>query len=444
MSEPPRHLDYWQPPPGVGDPVACLATSFTFDSEFFESQCLARFFGLDSPRGDKGGPDLAYLLQTEEKLAEAQVGVIVDRSVRVGKRSLRWDVIPVGVRGGLQHSKVSVLLWQRLARFMISSANLTPAGYRNQIEAVVVFDAHPTSSVPEPLLLELVGALRRVLSRAATTLGSAGPVVRAGVILDQAERHISQCGLPEAISRGRMLASIATSGSGSTVLDAIQHVWVGGPPRRATVLSPFWDESGPKGAAVTALIQKLALRGPVAATFLAAVDPLNGTYRVPPSLRNMSTARLRAEIRAFATPDDRRLHAKVVVLESDTWTAGLVGSSNFTESGLGLSAHPHLEINLALGGPADSNIAVALRALVPVGELVPDGATFAEGEDEDERPEATLPWGFIECLLEPGERSILHLRLDPHDLPPSWSVSVPGGRVVLSSDEWRRDGSPAD
>jgi hypothetical protein len=442
MSESPKLLDYWQPPPGVGDPVACFATTFTFDSEFFETECLARFLGLDSPRGDRGGVDLAYLLQTEEKLAESQVSVIVDRSVRPGKRSLRWDVIPIGVRRGLHHSKVSVLLWHGLARFIVGSANLTPAGYRNQVEAVVAFDAHPGSQVPAPFLLELLAALGQILARASGDPSSPGPVGRAQRILDQSERQIRQFGLPQVSRRGRLLASVTTSLNGSHVLDGIRRVWVGGPPRHATVLSPFWDLSGPSGGAAKALVALLASRGSVSATFLAAIDPLNGSYRVPPSLQDLSSQRLSAEIRAFASPDDRRLHAKVVVLQSDTWIAGILGSSNFTEAGLGLSPHSHLEVNVAVGAPIGSDVARSLRELTLTGDLVPDDATFAAGDDEDERPEDPIPWGFVACLFEPGTPSRLHFQFDARELPAQWHIMLPAGLILLSSEDWTRNGAP--
>ena len=33
-------LDAWIPPEKSGEPIGCLATSFTFDNEFFEDECL--------------------------------------------------------------------------------------------------------------------------------------------------------------------------------------------------------------------------------------------------------------------------------------------------------------------------------------------------------------------------------------------------------------------
>ena len=42
----PRLLDHWSPPEGAGNPVAVLATTFTFQADFFDEDCLARFLSL--------------------------------------------------------------------------------------------------------------------------------------------------------------------------------------------------------------------------------------------------------------------------------------------------------------------------------------------------------------------------------------------------------------
>jgi hypothetical protein len=39
-----------------------VTTTFTFDPDFFEQQCLGRFLGLDTRPGEAAG-DLAFLLE---------------------------------------------------------------------------------------------------------------------------------------------------------------------------------------------------------------------------------------------------------------------------------------------------------------------------------------------------------------------------------------------
>ena len=85
-------LDAWIPPEKSGEPIGCLATSFTFDNEFFEDECLKRFLNLETEL-NADGP--IYLIEREEKLSNIDVAsVLVDQSHCKGKRSLRWDLLP--------------------------------------------------------------------------------------------------------------------------------------------------------------------------------------------------------------------------------------------------------------------------------------------------------------------------------------------------------------
>ena len=42
-------------------------------------------------------------------MAEVRVSVLVDRGYNPESRSLRWDILPIGVRGGVLHPKVALL-----------------------------------------------------------------------------------------------------------------------------------------------------------------------------------------------------------------------------------------------------------------------------------------------------------------------------------------------
>ena len=55
-------LDLWQPPEGAGDPVGCVATTYTFHPGLFDEQCLARFLEIES---EPDREDLAFLLEWE-------------------------------------------------------------------------------------------------------------------------------------------------------------------------------------------------------------------------------------------------------------------------------------------------------------------------------------------------------------------------------------------
>ena len=70
---------------------------------------------------------IAAVLEEEDRLSETQVSVLVDRRTPAERRNLRWDVLSVAVPGGLLHAKVAALLWERCARIIVGSANLTSA-----------------------------------------------------------------------------------------------------------------------------------------------------------------------------------------------------------------------------------------------------------------------------------------------------------------------------
>jgi hypothetical protein len=93
-----RLLDYWSPPESAGPAVACLATTFTFEADFFVEDCLSRFLQLSTVASETEGiSSIAAVLEEEDRLSEAQVTVLVDRSSPSEKRNLRWDLLPVAV-----------------------------------------------------------------------------------------------------------------------------------------------------------------------------------------------------------------------------------------------------------------------------------------------------------------------------------------------------------
>lgn len=83
-----RLLDAWSPPQGSGDPIGCIATSFTFNAVLFEEECLSRFLALETHPEDDGA---IYLIEREEKLASVVcAAALVDARHCRGARSLRW------------------------------------------------------------------------------------------------------------------------------------------------------------------------------------------------------------------------------------------------------------------------------------------------------------------------------------------------------------------
>ena len=120
-------LELWRPPQGAGEPVGCLATTFTFSPALFEEQCLARFLEIES---EPNREDLAFLLEREKRLGSAYAAVLADYTQAGKEHSLRWDVLPVRIRGARQHAKISLLAWARHIRNIVASAHLTAQRHR--------------------------------------------------------------------------------------------------------------------------------------------------------------------------------------------------------------------------------------------------------------------------------------------------------------------------
>ena len=447
MNESRKLLDLWLPPDGAGRPIACLATTFTFDPDFFEGDCLARFLGLSWKRGE--GEDLAFLIDQEERLVGVHTTVVVDRSLNPEGRSLRWDVLPVGLRGGVQHAKVTLLVWDRLVRVIVSSANLTTNGYRSNAEIATALDAFEGSELPVSLFGDLLDGLGRLVSQSPADGGRQGPKQRALETLRDASQRIRGFGLPD---RGRndLRVSAVFCEPGRPALQQLDAVWRGGPARFAMVLSPFFDAEDGAKKTVAGLMKRLAQRGDVAVEFAVPVNTRMGkaVVQAPAVLRSAAPKRVELTFRTFQEEAEelRHLHAKAIIFESDEWAALLVGSSNFTQAGLGISpGYGNLEANLAFGVPANSREARAFRKLFGAGAAFDPAAVEWEPlGDEDAATGPALPWGFVECLFEPGDKPALVFCLKAEDLPQAWRIEWPAGSNVLTSESWQASGGPPE
>ena len=64
-------LELWRPPHDAGEPIGCLASTYTFAPELFDEQCLARFLKIES---EPNREDLAFLLERESRLGSIYAG----------------------------------------------------------------------------------------------------------------------------------------------------------------------------------------------------------------------------------------------------------------------------------------------------------------------------------------------------------------------------------
>ncbi|MCX6922603.1 MAG: hypothetical protein NT154_05220 [Verrucomicrobia bacterium] len=88
----------------------------------------------------------AYFVEREEKLAQLVcAAALIDQHHAKGSRNLRWDLLSARVHNGILHAKISVLLWSQHARLVVSSANLTPDGYRRNHEVFGILGRRVTA-----------------------------------------------------------------------------------------------------------------------------------------------------------------------------------------------------------------------------------------------------------------------------------------------------------
>lgn len=457
-------LDHWAPPADAGHPVAVLATTFALDEDFVDRDCLSRFLSVNAVEEslpgaeDVGGgrptsrsvDDVVARLELEEKLADAAVTVIADRSANAQRSTLRWDLLQVAVPGGaLLHSKVTVLLWEHSARVIIGSANLTRPGYRTQAELALAAEVRADTPclLPRADLHELAEELESYLDLLPGRTEGVAAVDRARRTLAAFRDRID---LVPAERRGRGLrVRLAPTSPGVGPLDRFSDVWRA--DRKATEIrqvSPFYDAaSDAAGDAIRATTIARNGAGRHRHTVLT-LPTLRGTLPVSEPLRARAQQEL-LEVRLLDDPtsEQRQLHAKCLTIIGPDGTAVLVGSSNHTRYGLGLDGQRrHRELNVWLHAPAGSREERRLQGLAPVGERVPTDPEWVDGDDEDESDALQLPVAFhlLIARRDAGRHWTLTCTVDPERLATlgPWQVADPTGTLLMSAERWRAEGCP--
>jgi hypothetical protein len=451
-----RLLDLWVPPPEAGRPIGCVATTFTFDANHFEEQCLGRFLSMQS---DATETLKAYLIEREEKLSQTFACVLADQRNVMSQRSLRWHLLGVRLPGaGIQHAKLSVLLWERHLRVLISSANLTPPGYRSNLEVVVPFDFSPSGGPPLPLATECLDYLDGLASYTAGTIERPGPRRALSEFLAGAHTRIGTWPTTPQSSRVRCeLVPLLPDSKSGNVLTQLRQMWQGAAPTGAIILSPFFDRNED---AIDRLYRELAAlltkRGDREIHFASSgrKTPTNlfqidiPSRLVESHLRHESTRHTVgyvAERQVISDGDAfRPLHSKAMLLDNAHQSLIMFGSSNCTVAGLGLIPTHNAELNVAYHIPtADASFSeLCLNALPPITWLdVDDQKELIQGLDCSEdaiSSLALLPGGFVEALFRPlPVGGLLELSLDPDHLPHEFAVLLPGGAPLLQAGTWR-------
>lgn len=443
-----KALDLWEAPAGAGEPLICLATTFTFDATFFETECLGRFLQMDSHPQES--ESVGYLIEREEKLALARVSVLVDRRHATCKESMRWDVLPIAIQGGIQHAKIAVLCWANHARLIVGSGNLTEPGYRKNLEVFGALDAsRHDGGIITPFLASL-DFLKAIITRAVGEEGR-GPRQRAAEMIASVRSHIARW--PRIDAGGRVVPVF--TGIGHTIFDQLKEAWPSaGPPRYAYVLSPFYDTNGYWKEVIEGLGSLMAKRGDRNISFyVPSEDLLDGKLRLGIPRQIVDEAKERADVSVYEVLREqdnevRLLHAKMLVLANEGWEMTLMGSSNFTRAGLGVDTPDqrpvNFEANLAyLTREGESEIRKLQDVWPAINDeevdlssrkLVWEPTDECSGEDAGSIP---LPLGFREAVFAPGKAQRLIIVLE-EKLPTTWNICDQDDISVLSSKTWNR------
>jgi HKD family nuclease len=429
-----------------------VTTSFTFDAELFEEQCLARFLSIQSNPNET---TKAYLIEREEKLSQCFACVLVDRANAAPDRSLRWHMLPVTLlKGGVLHAKLTLLVWENCVRVLIGSANLTEPAYRRNQEVMTALDFGAHGNPAPELLAQCVAFLNRVRRFApGFKRTEAGPQAALAAFLSSIELRARS--LPPAEREDAECVLIPLVPEGDTIVQQLRALWTGPMPDKAWVLSPFFDDDKQSSVTAATFAGLLTTRGDRWLTITAPGRTLpDGTVQIdaPAALKKSSHSSLQHEfsivqqrIEIEGKHEDRALHAKSVWLERDGRALYMLGSSNFTAAGLGLHPRHNIELNVAyVIRDCESRLGklcvqswppeIALDDLDRVQFLggLPDSA------DGSDKPPLPAAFGLaLYCLDEGGARLELEIGGDAPSVFDVWSKE---GTSLVDSAGWSLGG----
>ncbi len=474
-TEEPPLSNYWSPPAesrlekGVGEPVACVTTTFELDAGFFESELLPRFLGL---RFDHTENERTFIIEREEALSTTRVSVLVDISKFDPRQTtLQWDQLPIQVPGGIQHGKLTILIWERLVRLIVGSANLTRTGYRTNRELFAVLDFFDgPESVPLILLRDALGFLDTLCN---WSRGLPSATKRVQETADRVRARVRRWGnAPRDFSpRERPRVSLVVNRPAQnvtpplSVADQLIQIWH---PRRVvsfTVMTPFVGQRTDIEDLVLSRMKKLAMVRSAQGWLVIPQSPMPAgkTHCVVPLPEHFGKCWKNifgdgANVLPIPTyvkevdTRQRELHAKAVLIEGDSHDLLMIGSSNFTPHGMGIGVF-NCEVNLVYEDWADAkqegtSMEDRLGLPVPWDDAVHvEDVIWEEPEQSSEDAPSMKPhlpaffvWGSYSQRT--GE---IRIGLDRSQTEPTdWTVNLTGQSHDHAATLFSKSASPAD
>lgn len=434
-------IDHVVGDPTVGRLEALLTTTFDLEPDFVERDFLPSLLRL--PALDDFSHRGRMQLEVELGRLHAAAFLVEARRYQGRPRSLRLHVSAARLpSAGVLHAKVTLAVYEGAVRLAVGSANLTAAGYRHNREVALVIEANTRRGSEAKLLQRTLAPMRdrlrpwwsddaeRALSIAETRLN---PWAQGATADDD--------------------ATFLWSGADDPLVARFVAMWPRGERvRRIRIVSPFWSEATDDGP-LPLLLRALRKRGAevegAAVTLVCAAAPDTVTTwapALPASYAAYDFGELGVNVEAIAARPgvdveeggsdrvqvERRLHAKVLIVDGPSTSLAYLGSANFSLPGWGFIA----------GADANIEAGVALRAGArndPFGSLVPpvtgnpvklegDGRARIHASTPEE-PEQTIPWPsfLLRAELRASGRDgalELTLELDLARSPRSWSVAL--------------------
>lgn len=450
-------MDQASGPGELGPPVAVLATTFDMAPEFVETDLLPSVMRVAS------ADDRTFRsrMQLEAALARtAAVAILCDaRCYRGRPASLRVHVTPaIAKSAGYLHAKVSLYVHEDAVRLLVGSANLTAPGYRQNREVAFCITAEKKAPEATRFVRDAVAGMR-------TSLGPWWSDA-ADAVLEAAESVLSALPTKEPSEDDSFL----WSGPAHPLWRRFVDAWPADEEVQSVrIVSPFWSEeepgSGPLERLVGALRARTGSKSPIRIALVTPATPAQGGVHLPTlpaSFRRIDPSRWNATVEAVAaqpyvgSDDDvqassgakhadgttiveRRLHAKVVLVEGKATSLVYAGSANFTSPGWGFAAAEasHVEAGVVLRRRRTGRD--ALRKLVPplAGKPVPLGVSLSPAlgtQGPEEPPAGPWPTFIRELRLVPvpsRDELALEVTVDADLAPGSWSLA------------YAEDGAPA-
>ncbi|MEB2309014.1 MAG: hypothetical protein OZ917_06895 [Candidatus Brocadiaceae bacterium] len=462
-------IDCWSPPPEAGEPIGCVATTYTFSPVFFEEDCLSRFLKMESDPNNDGS---IFVFEREEKMASVEcISVLVDQHYCKGARSLRWDIISARIPKAIMHAKISILYWSNLVRVIVGSANLTEEGYRKNQEIFGSLDFQEGSDIPVAVLKSILDFLKEMVDRC-TNSPDQPEVRRWHNFITNIEKRARNWGRIEPYRGGKdiRIYPLLIGTEKPNLFDQVRNYWneaSSRPPEDAWITSPFFDPPDSSNIPAKRIWEVLNQRGMACVCYyVRAVDNKDEKQLIinaPESLlKSVPNKRSSVKIRftrlteMFDTKETREfrpLHMKSIWFQNDEWVLYVIGSSNFTTSGTGVGSTANFEANIVyMASRAQNKAAVNVLEKSSLSKSNKDDLVIDEytvwdrQENEDERDSeclTLLPSVFDYAIYGRNDQigAFVRFHFSSQDLPKGFSILQEEGKKVFYDErKWIEDG----